>query len=142
MDIILGMKDYYLERAGLPPTADLLWENGSAIEEPESRLVLMVRQTVESLPFLQKEFVWKFYYQGLTYPCIASELHISLKAAMKLHYRVKKRLKRELGGYVAVTRGKPLPTPPLQGEGVNTLSCKGRAREGSVPKEDDNAGLD
>jgi len=138
----LGMKDYYLERAGFPPTADLLWENGSASEEQDSLLVLMVRQTVESLPFLQKEFVWKFYYQGLTYPQVASELNVSLKAAMKLHYRVKKRLKKELGEYVAVTRRKPPPTPPLQGEGVNTLSCKGRAREGSVPKEDDNAGLD
>lgn len=128
----MGMKDYYLERVGFPPTADLLWENGSASEEQDSLLVLMVKKTVESLPFLQKEFVWKFYYQGMTYPRIASELHISLKAAMKLHYRVKKRLKKELGGYVAVTRRKPLSTPPLQG----------RARQGSVPKEDDNAGLD
>lgn len=69
--------------------------------EQEDFLAQKVRDMVENLPPLQREFIWGFYFQGLSYQEIAQELEITCKAAEKLHLRAKKRLKERLAGLKA-----------------------------------------
>ena len=55
-----------------------------------------VREIVESLPVRQREFIWLYYYQGLSYRESALKLGVSAKSAEKLHAAVKQALRVKL----------------------------------------------
>jgi RNA polymerase sigma factor (sigma-70 family) len=67
-------------------------------EDTTNKLDASVRRAVDSLPLLEREFTYLFYFQGQSYTKIARQLGISAKRAEKLHIRAKRRLRESLAG--------------------------------------------
>ncbi len=96
------MQPYYLDNSffWLSPVA---WWVEPSVEPSaaEDFLVVKLREALESLPTLQRDFIWAFYFDGQSYNQIARKLKITSKAAEKLHRRAKRRLRERLSSYLA-----------------------------------------
>lgn len=91
----------WIVEIGIDPSCKASYDSKVSRLKPNDRVIKAVRETLDKLSRVEREFVERYYFHGESYSQIAKALNKRIERIDGLHRRLVNKLKRYLADFVA-----------------------------------------